>query len=868
MNSGHAQTLGSHASFVRKYLQFQFTLALVASILSFSYWLTGCAGVTTSAAKQTVSAGSLHISPASANFGKVPVGKQASQTVSVSNTGSVGVNITQVILSNPQFSVSGITTPMVLAAGQSGSLTIAVNPTSAGTLTGTLTVQSDASSTPVVVNLSATAVGDQSQLSVSQSSLSFGNVAVGTKSTDNLVLNNTGTTDLSISLLTVTGSDFTVSGITTPKTIPAGQSVTLAITFTPTGTGHTTGSLVITSSDAANPTITVPLTGAGSSNAIGQLSANPSSLSFGTVGTGTSNKKQIVLTNSGNAAVDISSMSASGAGLAISGVNLPISLNPSQSATLTATFDPAQSGSLSGSIKIVSNAGNSPLTIEVTGSGAQAGLALTPSAYSFGTVVDGQTKSETVTITNTGTAALTIADVTVDGSGFSVSGLSTPVTIAAGSNTHFSVLFAPTTSGSHTGTVSIASNAPNSPNVLALTGASTGSSVNLSASPSAVSFSNVNAGSSSSKSVTVTNGGNTSLTISQINVNAKNFTVSGINTPLTLAAGQNTTMKVSFSPSTAESVTGNITLVSAQGASSVVTVSGNGVQAGLTVTPASASFGSVTVGSPSSQTIQLSNSGNGTLTISQVSVAGSGFSTNTLALPINLAAGQSSNFNVQFAPSSAGSATGSVTIVSNAPNSPTAISLSGTGVTATQTLTFSTTNIGFGSVNTGSSATQPVTVTNTGNANVTVSQITAGGTGFSLSGASTPITLSAGQSTSFNVVFSPTSAGTDSGSVTVASTANGSPARIALSGTGVQASTSYSVTLNWAASTSTVSGYNVYRSTSSGSGYAKLNSGLVSGVSYSDTTVQSGTTYYYVVTAVNASGQESGDSNQATAVIP
>jgi len=76
------------------------------------------------------------------------------------------------------------------------------------------------------------------------------------------------------------------------------------------------------------------------------------------------------------------------------------------------------------------------------------------------------------------------------------------------------------------------------------------------------------------------------------------------------------------------------------------------------------------------------------------------------------------------------------------------------------------------------------------------------------------------------------------------------------------------VTLSWTASTSTVSGYNVYRSTTSGSGYARINSGVVGSVTYSDTTVQNGSTYYYVTTAVDSSGDESSYSNQATAVIP
>jgi len=78
----------------------------------------------------------------------------------------------------------------------------------------------------------------------------------------------------------------------------------------------------------------------------------------------------------------------------------------------------------------------------------------------------------------------------------------------------------------------------------------------------------------------------------------------------------------------------------------------------------------------------------------------------------------------------------------------------------------------------------------------------------------------------------------------------------------------HSVALSWIASTSTVAGYNVYRSTASGSQYAKVNSSLVGGLAYTDTTVLGGTLYYYVTTAVDASGNESAQSNEVSANIP
>ena len=78
----------------------------------------------------------------------------------------------------------------------------------------------------------------------------------------------------------------------------------------------------------------------------------------------------------------------------------------------------------------------------------------------------------------------------------------------------------------------------------------------------------------------------------------------------------------------------------------------------------------------------------------------------------------------------------------------------------------------------------------------------------------------------------------------------------------------HSATLTWVASTSTVSGYNVYRGTITGGPYVKLNSSLITVLTYVDTNVQSGATYYYVATAVDSSGTESVNSNEVKAVIP
>ena len=802
----------------------------------------------------------LSASPATLNFGNINAGSSSSQTVTLTNSGNSTVTISQVTVNAANFTATGITAPSTLAAGQSTPMNVTFSPTSTENVTGNITVSSSQGASAVVA---VSGSGVQPAISITPASFNFGSIVDGQTKSQSFTVTNTGTAALTISQISATGSGFSASGLTVPAAVPVGGTATFAVQFAPTTAGSLTGTVNIASNAPSSPTA-VALSGTGTAATV-TLSANPTSLSFAGINVGSSSSQTVTITNTGNSSAVISQVSVGAKDFATSGLTPPMTLAPGQSSTLNVTFSPTTSENITGNITVSTSQGTSAV-ISVSGGSVQPAISVTPVSYSFGNVVDGQTKSQAFTITNTGTATLTVSQLSVTGGAFSVSGLATPATIPAGSTETFDVQFAPTTVGSLTGTVSITSNAPSSPTV-ALSGTGTAAVVTLTTSPSSLSFSNINVGSSSTQAVTITNTGNASATISQVSVSAKDFSTSGVTAATTLAAGQSATLSVTFSPSASENVTGNITVSTSQGPSAVVSVSGNGIQPALTVTPASASFGNVTVGVSSTQPIQVTNSGTGTLSVTQVNVAGSGFSTSSLSLPISLAAGQSSSFNVQFLPASAGAATGSLSIVSNAPNSPATVPLSGTGVAQTLTLSYSTTNLAFGNVNTGSSSTLPVTITNTGNGSVQISQISQSGTGFSVTGSNTPVTLAPNQTLTFNVVFSPTAAGSDSGSVTVASNATGSPATISLSGTGVQAAT-YAVALTWTASTSAVSGYNVYRSTSSGSGYVKLNNSLIATVTYTDSTVASGTTYYYVTTAVDASGYESGDSNQATAVIP
>jgi Cep192 domain 4/Abnormal spindle-like microcephaly-assoc'd, ASPM-SPD-2-Hydin len=295
----------------------------------------------------------------------------------------------------------------------------------------------------------------------------------------------------------------------------------------------------------------------------------------------------------------------------------------------------------------------------------------------------------------------------------------------------------------------------------------------------------------------------------------------------------------------------------------------------LVISPGSISFGSVTVGHAVTANISLTNQGSTAVAISALSVSGKPFSaTSQTTLPVTLAAGASLVLNVQFDPTSTGTATGQLTVTSNSLDTPTvAAALSGTGTASVSTaeLTINATTISFGSVTVNTSSTQFLTLTSSGTAPVTASSAVVTGTGFSISGLTFPLTLNPGQSATLYVQFSPTTTGAGSGQLTITSNSSTNPtATISLSGTS-GASGSYQVDLSWNAplgSPDPVVGYHIYRSTDGGNTFALLDSTVDTQTTYADTVVLIGKTYVYVVKSVDASGAESAPSNTTTATIP
>jgi hypothetical protein len=212
-------------------------------------------------------------------------------------------------------------------------------------------------------------------------------------------------------------------------------------------------------------------TNTGGGQTAAALSLSSTSLGFGSVAVGSSKTMHLTLTNStaaGGPSVTLSQVSVTGTGFSTTNSG-SINLAPTQSADIAVVFQPAAAGSASGTLSMTVVGASNPASVSLSGSGTSgstppAQLSVTPSTLAFGSVNVGSSANLT------GTLQATNADVTVssagwNGSGYSVSGITFPTTVKAGSTKTFTVSFAPQAAGSASGQVSFTSDAANSPAV-------------------------------------------------------------------------------------------------------------------------------------------------------------------------------------------------------------------------------------------------------------------------------------------------------------------------------------------------------------------------------------------------------------------
>ncbi len=322
----------------------------------------------------------------------------------------------------------------------------------------------------------------------------FGAQPLGVPSASQIVtVTNTSGSAVTFTSIATTGNYQTATSGTTCFTgsgaaLSSGQSCAISLTFTPNAVGDSganAGTLVLTDNAAGSPQ-TALLKGTGVASIV---SLSPATITFSSQFAGTTSAPQTVtLVNSGSATLNITSIAVT----ANSGFgqtnNCGTSVAAGASCTISVTFSPTSSGTATGTLTVADNATGSPQTATLTGTGVSPAASLSASTVNFGAQAVGtlSTTPQKVVLTNTGNASLSVTAISIGGTNSSdftlTSGNPCGSTVAQGSTCTIQVNFKPASSGSRSATLTITDNAPNSPQVVSLTG--TGSDFQLAASPS------------------------------------------------------------------------------------------------------------------------------------------------------------------------------------------------------------------------------------------------------------------------------------------------------------------------------------------------------------------------------------------------
>ena len=656
------------------------------------------------------------VTPTTLAFGTVAVGSTSTaQTVSLRNSGSAVLSVSSIAVSNAAFVVASGGTCAAggsVAVGGSCTVNVTFRPTTATAASASLTITHNASPTTSTVSLSGTG-GGAAAPAVTPASLAFGSVATGSRSAvQTATVQNSGSAALTLSTISVSSAQFRITGgsCAAGGTVAAGGgSCTVLVDFGPTATGAASATLNIAHNAGGSP-LMVALSGTGIVPAAPVAQLSPASLTWSQVINTTSAAQLATLSNTGTAPLAISSIALAGAAAADytigtgSTCTTGASVAAGAACSLSLTFRPTATGSRVASLSVVHNAAGSPSTLSLNGTGtaqptgqlAVNRLSLSYAAQPFGS----SSAAQTVTVSNSGTAPLTIASLalagthagdyaTVAGSNPCTSGRS----LAAAASCTVDLVFTPTaSSGTRTATLVVSAGTAGSVSVGLSGVAAAAAAPIVSLTPASLNFGSVAIGSSTTPMTSVlANSGTAALSISSLRASPAVYSLSH-DCPSTLAAGSSCTLTVGFTPAAAGAVSGSIAIVSnAATTPDALALSGTGV----TPVPATLgwigsaalSFPDTATGAQSvAQSLQLGNSGTSPASLGSFALAGAAASdylidpSSTCATSGSLAGGANCSLQIVFAPSSVGARSASLSVASPNATPPTPASLSGNGV--------------------------------------------------------------------------------------------------------------------------------------------------------------------------------------------
>jgi hypothetical protein len=358
-----------------------------------------------------------------------------------------------------------------LPAGKSCTISVTFSPTAAGTRTATLNVTDDAAGgSPQTVSMTGTGTIPSPIISLSATSLNFVNQVVGTTSgVSPVTVTNTGNAVANFTSIAVTGtnsSDFGQSSNCLPS-LPAGQSCTINVTFTPSAMGARSASVTLTD-NASNSPQNIILSGTG----VAPVTLSTASLSFGVVLVGAnSTLPAVTLTN--NQTVALTGITIVASPSVFTQTNTcGTSIAAGAQCTITVTFTPTDGVPYSGTVTVTDSASNSPQTITLTGTGRQP-VAFNPQSLSFGNQTVGTTSGpKTISVQNNQKVTLTITSITITGtnSGDYAQTNTCGSSLLKGARCTVTVTFTPSAKGNRTATLTVTDSAVTSPQSAPLTG--------------------------------------------------------------------------------------------------------------------------------------------------------------------------------------------------------------------------------------------------------------------------------------------------------------------------------------------------------------------------------------------------------------
>ena len=347
----------------------------------------------------------LSVHPASLDFPGQQVGlASAPGNISITNAGeasmaNVGFQVTGP--SAPSFSTGSSTCASALAAGASCVVPVIFTPSWAGAAAAALTVSSSTPGVKVaIVPLSGTGLSSTA-LSATPAKLTFAPTAIGQSSTAQAVTITNGGEIEATGLNVSASGQFLVSQNTCGKSLPAGSSCMVGVSFAPMQSGASTGSLTILSTSLSTPT-SVVLTGTGGLN--GAMQLQPSQLNFPMTGVGsTSAAIPLTVTNT-SASVSLDNLALSvSPGFTLTTGTCGSSLPAGTNCTVGVAFIPAKSGAQTGTLTIASSALAGNLVVPLSGAGFD--FTSVNSGAASHTVAGGQAANYAITLTPSGGSA-------------------------------------------------------------------------------------------------------------------------------------------------------------------------------------------------------------------------------------------------------------------------------------------------------------------------------------------------------------------------------------------------------------------------------------------------------------------------------